>query len=225
VAFKLVIHLNLAIFDLDNTLIGGDSDHSWGEFLVEQGLVDGIAFKQANDQFYQDYLNGSLDIHAYVAFALAPLQTMSDRQIEALQAEFMRSKIASIMLPKAQALIEKHKSQGDTLLIITATNHFITAPIAKALGIEHLLATDPERVDGKYTGKIVGTPCFQGGKVIRLKAWLETQTQGYQEQYFYSDSINDLPLLEQVDYPVAVDADEKLAKEAQSRGWPHISLR
>ena len=219
----------LAIFDLDNTLIGGDSDHSWGEFLIEQGLVNPVEFKQRNDQFYQDYLAGTLDIYAYQEFALSTVVDKSNQELETLHKQFMNDKIAPIMLPKAAELIADHKAKGDTLLIITATNRFITEPIAKSLNIDNLLATDPEQHDGQYTGKITGTPCFQSGKVERLKQWLELQSSAQQEDfktlYFYSDSANDIPLLENVTYPVAVDPDDKLRETAEKRGWPIISLR
>ncbi|WP_086933936.1 HAD family hydrolase [Agarilytica rhodophyticola] len=217
--------MSLAIFDLDNTLLGGDSDHSWGEFMIEKGLVDGESHKTANDQFYQDYKAGTLDISAYVSFTLSPLRTMSIAEREKLHEEFMASKITPLILPKAQALIEKHRNQGHTLLIITATNHFITAPIARRLGIENLLATDPEVVDGKFTGRLAGTPCFQEGKVVRLRQWLQDRPEDMEESFFYSDSFNDLPLLEQVSYPYAVDPDETLKEHAENNNWPVISLR
>ncbi|MBX2858790.1 MAG: HAD-IB family hydrolase [Cellvibrionaceae bacterium] len=217
--------MSLAIFDLDNTLIAGDSDHSWGEFLVEKSLVDAKTFKQGNDQFYQDYLDGTLDIIAYQAFALAPLTRLSQEQLRALQAEFMAEKIQNLMLEKAQKLIDSHRSQNHKLLIITATNRFIAAPIAKQLNIENLLATEPEIINKKYTGRITGTPCFQEGKVTRLQSWLNSRELDLTRSYFYSDSHNDLPLLKRVSHPVAVDPDEKLKREADQRGWNIISLR
>lgn len=217
--------MSLAIFDLDNTLLGGDSDHSWGEFMVESQIVDEISFKQSNDQFYEDYKAGCLDIEAYVAFALAPLRQMSEEQRIDFQAKFLEQKIKPLMLPKAMELIEKHRVAGDTLMIITATNRIITAPIAKLLGIDILMATDPEIIDGEITGKIAGIPCFQDGKVKRLAKWLENSDENLEGSFFYSDSFNDIPLLEQVSYPYAVDPDEKLEKHALSRGWPVISLR
>lgn len=217
--------MSLAIFDLDNTLLGGDSDHSWGEFMVESQIVDEISFKQSNDQFYEDYKAGCLDIEAYVAFALAPLRQMSEEQRIDFQAKFLEQKIKPLMLPKAMELIEKHRVAGDTLMIITATNRIITAPIAKLMGIDILMATDPEIIDGEITGKIAGIPCFQDGKVKRLAKWLENSDENLEGSFFYSDSFNDIPLLEQVSYPYAVDPDEKLEKHALSRGWPVISLR
>ncbi len=217
--------MTLAIFDLDNTLLAGDSDHSWGEFLVEKEIVDRDSFKKANDQFYEDYKAGCLDIEAYVGFALGPVKDMSIEQRSQLQQEFLQAKIHEIMLPKAQALIQKHRDAGDTLMIITATNRIITEPIAKLLNINILLATDPEIIDGQITGKIAGTPCFQEGKVKRLNAWLENSHETLEGSFFYSDSFNDIPLLEQVSYPYAVDPDDKLKHHALENGWPILSLR
>ena len=217
--------VTLAIFDLDNTLIAGDSDHSWGEFLVRKALVDGDAFRRANDQFYQDYQDGSLDIHAYLAFALAPLTRHTQAELAQLHNEFMDAHVEPLILPKALALLQKHKDKGDQLLIITATNGFVTRPIAARLGVKDILASDPELVDGRYTGKCVGTPCFQEGKVTRLQEWLSSRDESLEGSYFYSDSINDLPLLEQVSHPVAVDPDARLRAIAESRGWKIMSLR
>ena len=217
--------MELAIFDLDNTLLAGDSDHAWGEFLVEQQLVDGITFKEANDKFYADYVAGTLDIFEYQAFALGPICGKPLESLTELHNTFMQSKIESMLLPKANALIQEHKDKGHELLIITATNRFITAPIAKRLGIENLLATDPEIVDNCYTGNIVGTPCFQAGKVKRLAQWLEHEQKDFTKTYFYSDSANDIPLLSEVDFPVAVDADDRLVAHAKQNNWPIISLR
>ncbi len=217
--------MSLAIFDLDNTLLAGDSDHSWGEFIIGKNLVDAITYRQRNDQFYADYQNGSLDIFAYQEFVLEPLTAFTPGELAELHAEFMENTIAPMMLPKAAALIEKHRADGDTLLIITATNRFVTEPIAKKLGIDNLLATEPELIDRRYTGKITGTPCFQHGKVERLQKWLDEHRQNLDGAWFYSDSANDIPLLNVVDHPVAVDPDEKLKRVAQEKNWPIISLR
>ncbi|MFL0800654.1 MAG: HAD-IB family hydrolase [Agarilytica sp.] len=217
--------MSLAIFDLDNTLIGGDSDHSWGEFLCEKGIVDENSYKQQNDQFYEDYKAGHLDMQAYVAFALTPLKTLTPLQRNSLHEAFMKEKIQALWLPAAKALIDKHRALGHTLLIITATNRFITEPIAKWLNIPHLLATEPEIVDEQFTGNIIGAPCFQEGKVTRLNEWLASNKLNMKESFFYSDSINDLPLLEQVSYPHAVDPDEKLREHAEKLEWPILSLR
>ncbi len=215
----------LAIFDLDNTLIAGDSDHSWGVFLVEKNLVDAETYRLANDRFYADYKNGCLDIRAYLKFSLAPLTHHSAEQLAALHSEFMEQHIEPLMLPKAAELLRQHRDRGDHLLIITATNGFVTRPIAKRLGVDDILATDPEFIDGRYTGDFVGTPCFQAGKITHLHEWLKTNEHSLEGAYFYSDSINDLPLLEQVDNPVAVDPDDRLAAIAEQRGWQVISLR
>lgn len=215
----------LAIFDLDNTLLAGDSDHSWGEFLVHKKLVDAEHYRQANDAFYADYKAGTLDIRAYLTFSLAPLTRHSLVELEQLHDEFMAHYIEPMMLPKAQALLDAHRARGDYLLIITATNGFVTRPIGQRLGVDDLLATDPELVDGAYTGRFVGTPCFQAGKVVRLQAWLADNRHSLEGAFFYSDSINDLPLLEQVDHPIAVDPDPRLEALARERGWQIISLR
>ena len=217
--------MSLAIFDLDNTLLGGDSDHAWGEFLVNRGIVDPDYYKSENDRFYQQYQNGGLIIADYLAFALEPLSQHSKQQLDAWHVEFMAEMIQPMRLPQADALLEKHRQQGDVLLIITATNRFVTEPIARALGVDHILATDPELIDGHYTGRVAGTPCFQQGKVERLKNWLAESSQTLDGSYFYSDSHNDLPLLEIVSFPVAVDADEILKATAIDRNWPVISLR
>lgn len=215
----------LAIFDLDNTLLAGDSDHAWGEFLVEQGLVDRIRYKQANDAFYQDYLRGTLDILAYQAFALEPLTRFEPEQLSELHKAFMQHKILPIQLDKATQLLASHRQAGDFLLIITATNRFVTGPIAQMLGVDDILATEPEQIDGRYTGRISGIPCYQEGKVVRLNQWLENSAFDLDGSYFYSDSRNDIPLLERVDHPVAVDADAALTAHAKRKGWSLISLR
>ena len=217
--------MRLAIFDLDNTLIAGDSDHSWGEFLVQKNLVDAQVYAEANDRFYQQYKAATLDIQEYLNFSLAPLTRYTLDELAAFHQEFIRDNIEPMMLPKAKALLQQHRNQGDYLLIITATNSFVTHPIAKYLGVDDILASDAEILNGRYTGKGIGTPCFQGGKVIRLQEWLKAQNFNLDDAYFYSDSINDLPLLEQVPNPVAVDADERLSKIAVERGWKIMSLR
>ncbi|WP_417582362.1 HAD family hydrolase [Nitrincola sp.] len=217
--------MRLAIFDLDNTLLNGDSDHAWGEFLCNEGLVDRDLYREANDRFYQHYQQGTLDIEEFLGFALQPLTRFPRERLKQLHARFMQECIEPMMLPAAQALLEKHRQAGDFLLIITATNSFITAPIAKRLQVDDLLATDPEEVNGDYTGHVAGTPCFREGKVLRLQAWLEQTGHALQDSYFYSDSCNDLPLLEAVDHPVAVNPDETLLAVAQERNWPVLDLR
>lgn len=217
--------MRLAIFDLDNTLLAGDSDHLWGEFLVERGLVEQPAFQQANDRFYAQYKAGTLDIAEYTRFAVEPLIRIGAERLTALRAEFIESHIEPIIAPAAPALLERHRIQGDTLLIITATNSFVTDPIAKLLDVDDLLATDPEKIEGRYTGRIAGIPCYQAGKVQRLEQWRAEQSERYSHLTFYSDSHNDLPLLRSVDRPIVVDPDPQLRDEAAARGWPVISLR
>jgi HAD superfamily hydrolase (TIGR01490 family) len=217
--------LALAIFDLDNTLIGGDSDNLWGQFVCERGLVDGEDFGARNNQFYEDYKAGQLDIDAYLRFALSPLIGQPQALLAAWHRDFMATMIAPIMLPRAIELVEDHRRRGHELLIITATNSFITRPIATALGIDELLACEGEIVDGLYTGEPSGILSFHAGKVTRLKAWLAGRDIAMEGAYFYSDSHNDLPLLEIVDKPVAVDPDDTLRGRAEAEGWPVISLR
>lgn len=217
--------MSLAIFDLDNTLLGGDSDYLWGQFLVEQGLVASEHYERENQRFYDDYEAGVLDIYAYQEFMLQPLTQHPLSEMLTWRERFMVEKIQPILLPKADELLNQRRAAGDTLLIITATNRFITAPIAERLGVSHLLATEPEVVDGHYTGRTVGIPCFRQGKVERLDAWLAETGNNLADSRFYSDSHNDLPLLNRVTYPVAVDPDVTLARYAQERGWPIISLR
>ncbi len=217
--------MSLAIFDLDNTLLGGDSDHGWGEFLVHRGLVDEQHFRATNDLYYRQYQSGGLDIHAYLAFALEPLTRHSLEELQALHIEFMRDMIAPMRLAKADALLAEHRARGDYLLIITATNAFVTRPIAASLGVDDIIATEPELKNGRYTGRIAGTPSFREGKVTRLNEWLRDHDFDLAGSCFYSDSHNDLPLLEMVEKPVAVDPDDTLRATAIARGWPVISLR
>ena len=217
--------MSLAIFDLDNTLLGGDSDYLWGQFLVERGLVDGEAYERENQRFYDRYRAGTLDIHEFLAFMLRPLAETPLAELLDWRAQFIEAKIRPILLPRAAELLARHRDAGDTLLIITATNRFITEPIAELLDVPHLLATEPEFTDGRYTGRSRGIPCFQHGKVERLGEWLAETGHTLAASWFYSDSHNDLPLLDQVSYPVAVDPDATLAECARQRGWPIISLR
>ncbi|MGM0521523.1 MAG: HAD family hydrolase [Pseudomonadota bacterium] len=217
--------MSLAIFDLDNTLLSTDSDHAWGEFLLEQGAVDPAEYRQANERFMADYNAGTLDINAFLAVALKPLADNTPEQLSAWHQQFMASKIEQHILPKAEELIARHRACDDTLLIITATNRFITGPIAERLGIDHLIAVEPEMVDGHYTGKVSGVPSYREGKVTRLQAWLENQEITLDGAWFYSDSHNDIPLLEKVDNPVAVDPDDTLRKIAEERHWRIMSLR
>ncbi|MBI2384170.1 MAG: HAD family hydrolase [Gammaproteobacteria bacterium] len=217
--------MRLAIFDLDNTLLAGDSDYLWGQFLVEQGLVDGDTYARENQRFYDLYKAGTLDIHEFAAFSLNPLVMHGEEKLAALRPKFLAEKIEPIVAPGTPALLERHRVQGDRLLIMTATNRFITEPIAQLLGVDVLIATDPEVVDGRHTGRILGIPNFREGKRRRLEQWLAQQRVAVAHTTFYSDSLNDLPLLLTADRAVAVDPDPTLEAEARRRGWPVISLR
>ncbi|MGF2736603.1 HAD family hydrolase [Marinobacter sp. DUT-1] len=217
--------MTLALFDLDNTLLAGDSDHAWGEFLVEEGLVDAEEYRKANDRFYEEYLNGELDIFHYLRFALQPLARHEMDELLAWREAFLEKKVRPMMQDKARELLDQHRQQGHTLMIITATNRFVTEPIADLLGVEHLIATEPELVNGRYTGEVAGVPSFQDGKVTRLNDWLDHHRRTLEGAWFYSDSHNDVPLLKQVENPVAVDPDPRLEALAKESGWPVISLR
>lgn len=219
---------NLALFDLDNTLLAGDSDYNWSLFLIEEGLLDAKSHHARNEQFYLDYKNGSLDIFAFLKFQLQPLAQHPRAFLDALHVKYMEKVIKPMMTDKAQALVDAHKTSGDLCVIITATNSFVTTPIAHAYGIEHLIGTDPEAIDGEFTGKVSGVPSFQQGKVTRLHQWLSDRGENmtdYEKSYFYSDSHNDLPLMKLVTNPVAVDADDTLKAYATEHQWPQISLR
>ncbi|MBX2809349.1 MAG: HAD-IB family hydrolase [Cellvibrionaceae bacterium] len=217
--------MKLTIFDLDNTLLAGDSDHSWGQFMVRKGLVHAETFARQNDDFYKQYEQRTLDMHAYQRFILTPLIPFTAAERQALHREFMASMIEPLRLPKAEALIAEHKTAGDRLLIITATNRYVAGPIGPLVGIDTLLATEPEEVNGHFTAAVTGIPCYQQGKIQRLQAWLSQQSFTPTEITFYSDSANDLPLLEYVDKPVAVDPDSTLRAHAENLVWPIISLR
>lgn len=217
--------MNLTLFDLDHTLLAGDSDYLWGRFLVDEGVVDGPTYARENERFHAQYEAGNLDIHAYQRFALAPLLDNPLETMHALRARYVETYVAPIVARHARALIAHHREHGDRLAIITATNRFITEPIAKVLGIDALIATEPEIVDGAYTGEIAGTPSFQAGKIERAKAWAAEQPQPFEHVTFYSDSLNDLPLLRWADTAIVVDPDETLAAAAREAGWPIISLR
>jgi HAD superfamily hydrolase (TIGR01490 family) len=215
----------LALFDLDNTLLSGDSDYLWGRHLVARGVVDGAAYEAANARFYADYKAGRLDIDAFLAFALGPLRDNDPAALRDWRAEFVDTQIAPLIGRPALQLVERHRAAGDTLMVITATNAFVTAPIVERFGIAHLIATEPERDGERFTGRVAGVPAFREGKVTRLEAWLAQHGADLAGSHFYSDSINDLPLLERVEQPVAVDPDPLLAEMARTRGWPVISLR
>ncbi len=215
----------LAIFDLDHTLLSGDSDHAWGQFLVDNKIVEPERSQQQNDYFYEQYKAGCLDIEEYLAFALKPLTENPLKKMLALREVFIEERIKPLITDKARALIKKHEQAGDELLIITATNAFVTRPIANLLGFKELIAPEPELADGQYTGGITGIPSFQQGKVTRLEMWLAEKNIDLTGAFFYSDSHNDLPLLNIVDNPIAVDADDILTDTAKKNGWPIISLR
>jgi HAD superfamily hydrolase (TIGR01490 family) len=219
---------NLALFDLDNTLLAGDSDYNWSIFLIGEGLLDEKTHHERNEQFYQDYKNGNLDIYAFLKFQLQPLAQHPKAFLDELHKKYMEKVIRPMMTQKAQDLVNQHKSNGDLCMVITATNSFVTKPIATAYGIEHLIGTDPEMVDGQFTGGVTGTPSFQQGKVTRLNEWLAARGQSladFETTYFYSDSHNDLPLMKLVTHPIAVDADPTLTAYANEHNWPIISLR
>jgi len=220
--------LDLAIFDLDNTLLAGDSDYQWGEFLIDIGVVERAAHASINDQFYADYKVGKLDINAFLEFQLKPLSQHPRAQLDAWHREFMQQKIAPMMTEKSRALVEQHRANGDLLVIITATNSFVTGPIATAFGIANLIGTVPEEMNGEFTGKVTGTPSFQQGKITRLNEWLAERGQGLSDfgtTWFYSDSHNDLPLMKLVDKPIAVNPDPILLAYAEDHAWPIMSLR
>ncbi|MDA8421156.1 MAG: HAD-IB family hydrolase [Pseudomonadota bacterium] len=217
--------MTLAMFDLDNTLLHGDSDHAWGEFLVEREAVDSEQFALENNRYYQAYLDGTLDIFEFLEqHQLKPLAQFTRPVLEDWRRDFLHTKILPLIGPAARALVERHRIQGHTLLIITATNRFITAPIAREFGIPNLIATEPEERDGRFTGKVSGVPSYREGKVTRLRDWLAVHHEDLAGSWFYSDSHNDLALLELVDHPVAVNPDAVLAAHARERGWPVLNL-
>ena len=218
---------SICLFDLDHTLLPLDSDHAWGQYTTHMGWTDAENFAQRNDAFYRQYQQGELDIHAYVQFATQAARERGLQASSIAHQAFMRDVIIPAMRPEATALVQRHRAQGDRLLIVTATNEFVTAPIAQAFGIDILIAVQLERdPNGELTGQIAGTPSFGPGKVVRLQQWLEQQglTWAGIRSTFYSDSINDLPLLEKVNHPVATNPDARLRAVAQQRGWPILEL-
>ena len=220
--------MKLALFDLDHTLLAGDSDYEWGQFLVDRGVLAREAYEAQNAAFFEQYKAGTLDIHEFLGFALRPLAAHTAQELERWHAEFMSARVAPMIGARARSLVRQHLDAGDLCGIVTATNSFVTAPIAREFGVPHLIATEPERVAGRFTGRVAGTPCFRHGKIERVEAWLAglgRRFSDFAESVFYSDSHNDLPLLERVTRAVAVDPDARLAAEARRRGWPVISLR
>lgn len=217
--------MRLALFDLDNTLLAGDSDFEWAQFLIEQGVLDREVYEARNRDFYEQYKAGTLDIHEFLDFQLKPLARHDRTVLDAWHREFMARKIVPIMSAAARELVKRHAA--DLRAIVTATNSFVTAPIAQAFGVEHLIATDPEERNGQFTGGVRGLPCFREGKIARVQAWLASRGEslaGFERSCFYSDSINDLPLLERVTDPVVVDPDDRLLAQAERRGWPVLRL-
>ena len=226
---KTRLHImKLVLFDLDNTLLAGDSDFEWAQFLIEHGVLDRELHAARNHAFYEQYKAGTLDIHEFLDFQLKPLSRHARTQLDAWHADYMQQKILPLMTPAAQVLVERELADADLVAIITATNSFVTAPIARAFGISHLIATEPEQVNDVYTGRVAGTPSFREGKIVRLHAWLGSlgkTLDDFDQSWFYSDSLNDLPLLNLVTHPVAVDPDATLHEHAIQCGWPVISLR
>lgn len=221
--------MRLALFDLDNTLLAGDSDAEWGRFLVKMGAVDAESYTRTNEAFYEDYKAGRLDILAFLRFCLAPLARYSRATLDAWHQQYMHEVIRPMIAPGTAALLERHRRAGDLMVIITATNRFVTGPIAAELGVEHLIATEVAMdAAGQPTGDTWGTPCYQHGKIERLEQWLQDngyRWEDFEESWFYSDSRNDLPLLQRVTNPVAVDPDTVLRTQAEAQGWPVLSLR
>lgn len=220
--------MKLALFDLDGTLIERDSDHAFGEFMVRLGWADGGEFKRRNDEFYQQYLHGGLDMVAYVDFATSPWRGRPLAEAQAARERFMHEVVQPMLTPAARALVQGHQQAGDRVVIVTATNDFVTRPIAQALGVQELIATELERgADGRCTGRIQGVPAFREGKVTRVQQWLAAQGLGWEHLHhsvFYSDSANDLPLLERVAEPVATNPGAALEAVARQRGWRILRL-
>ena len=216
---------NAVFFDLDNTLIGGDSDYLWGEHLARLGVVPAAEHRRRNEMFMEAYRRGTLDVDEFLAFQLDPLRRHPMRQLETWRATFLETAIAPLVLPKALDLLDHHRRRGDSLVIITSTNRFISEPVARMLGVEHLLATELEISGGRFTGRVSGPPCAGEGKVIHARRWADTHEASLADAPFYTDSISDLPFMEAVASPIAVDPDERLESEAKRRGWKIISLR
>jgi HAD superfamily hydrolase (TIGR01490 family) len=218
----------LTLFDLDNTLLGGDSDYSWAQFLIEAGVLDAADYERRNAQFFADYKAGVLDIRSFLEFQLRPLAAHEPRELLAWRERFLAEKIEPMLLPKGRVAVAERVAAGDLVAVVTATNSFITRPIADLYGVGHLVATEPELVGGRFTGRAAGIPCFQAGKLLRVRDWLAGlgwSLEGFASSWFYSDSHNDLALLSAVTHPIAVDPDPVLARHARERGWPVVSWR
>ena len=221
----------LALFDLDHTLLPIDSDHEWGRFLVKIGVVDADYYATENERFYADYKAGRLDIDAFLAFALKPLSEHSRAQLNEWHAQFMHEVINPNLRSSAFDIVKKHQDQNDICCVVTATNSFVTRPIVQAFGIQHLIATEPEVLGdpatGNFSGKVAGTPNFREGKVIRVESWLSAEKLSWsslEKSYFYSDSINDLPLMEKVTQPIPTNPDQSLRAKAMEKGWSILEL-
>jgi HAD superfamily hydrolase (TIGR01490 family) len=213
---------------LDNTLLAGDSDFEWAQFLIHKKVLDREVYAAQNRDFYAQYRAGTLDIHAFLDFQLKPLSRHPKSELEAWRTEFVQKNILPIIGKKARLLVQSHLDDGDLTAIITATNRFVTAPLAREFGVPHLIATEPEEKNGGFTGKVVGIPCFREGKIACLENWLTEQGMQFNmfaESWFFSDSLNDLPLLKRVTHPVAVDPDDTLRAHAEKQRWQIISLR
>lgn len=220
--------MNLALFDLDNTLLNGDSDFEWSQFLIRIGVLDAELFAAQNLKFYEQYKAGSLDIHAFLDFQLKPLSRHPRSTLDAWHQQFMRDSVMPMVTQASRDLVAKHQAAGDVCVIITATNSFVTSPIAQAFGIENLIATEPEHQDGEFTGRVSGVPSFREGKITRLNQWLNERAwtlDSFADTTFYSDSLNDLPLLKIVRHPVAANPDDTLRAHAEQHGWMIVSLR
>ena len=219
--------MELVLFDLDNTLLNGDSDYEWAQFLIEQGVLERDRYERRNKDFFDQYKAGNLDIHAFLDFQLAPLAQFPRAALDAWHARFMALKILPIISGAARRLVSHSIQAGDLCAIVTATNSFVTAPIAREFGVANLVATEPEQIDGNFTGRVSGMPCFREGKVTRVEQWLAAQGRRWSDfsaSRFYSDSHNDLPLLERVTHPIAVRPDPSLLQLARERGWEVIAL-
>ena len=220
--------MNLVLFDLDNTLLNGDSDFEWSQFLIRIGVLDRELFEAKNLTFYEHYKAGTLDIHEFLDFQLKPLSRHSRKTLDTWHLQFMRENVLPMITQPARELVNRHRAAGDVCVIITATNSFVTAPIAREFGVEHLIATEPEHKQGEFTGNVTDVPCFREGKVIRLENWLATHgwnLESFTDSTFYSDSLNDLPLLGKVKHPVAANPDDTLRAHAERHGWLIINLR
>ncbi len=220
--------MNLALFDLDNTLLNGDSDFEWAQFLIEQGVLDRELFEAKNLAFYEQYKAGTLDIYEFLDFQLKPLSRHARKVLNGWRDDFMQHKVRGMMTVPARELVARHRGAEDVCVIITATNSFVTSPIAREFGVEHLIATEPEEKDGEFTGCVAGVPCFREGKITRLENWFAQRGWGWDsfaDSFFYSDSLNDLPLLAKVNNPIAVDPDATLRKHAEQHGWRILTLR